>query len=309
MKQSHETLCEHLTETRINYSSSVITGTVQWLQPHPDTGTGRANSCIFIASTTNFHPVDYQWPDQPGDRGFVTFQDAKLNINDCYVAAFNPETKEFFLDTEIPIKRGEAGWIFCVAHCLASPFDKLLFNIGDEVSLQIDNAYRHSLNVAHSGCHLMSLALNRCLESYWNKPVILDAMSAPDFDRLAIEQSRISPFQSRDQYRIGKSIRKKGLNKAALLENIENLQTAVNLQLQHWLASPQEILTSQEGNSLLSRKSWQTTLDQQPVIIPCGGTHCNNLSQLETLRVVLDIDDSGNALTVTTTLSPIEAQP
>lgn len=290
MSQSHE--------TRTDYGQSTLTSTVQRIQPHPTID----NASLLVTAASCFHPADFQWPDQPGDRGEAGFHGQKVAISDCQVAAIEEQTGEFYLDTNIPVKRGESGWVFCVAHQLASPINTLSLNVGDPIILQLDTEYRASLSLVHSACHLMSLALNRSLASYWSKSVVLDAMGTPDFDRLAIERSRIEPFKSIDQYRLGKSLRKNGFNKSELLNTLSQLEITINQQLYRWLGTAESIHTTQQGDFLLSRKQWQTRLDQQIVSIPCGGTHCENLSQLTGMQVSLEITDSDNSLIATTSL-------
>jgi alanyl-tRNA synthetase len=78
------------------------------------------------------------------------------------------------------------------------------------VELTVDAEARHALSLGHSACHLVALALNRALTPYWRKETSeLDALGQPDFDRLAIQHSRVEPRGSKEQYRIGKSLRKR----------------------------------------------------------------------------------------------------
>ena len=72
---------------------------------------------------------------------------------------------------------------------------------------------------------------------YWRKEVNeQDALDQPDFDRLAIQTSRVEPMGSREQYRIGKSLRKKGVNSEALLADLAQIEEMINKQLADWLA-------------------------------------------------------------------------
>ncbi|MFD0329581.1 hypothetical protein ACFQZC_18790 [Streptacidiphilus monticola] len=65
---------------------------------------------------------------------------------------------ELFLGTDIPVRRGEEGWAWLVVHVLAEPVP-----VGAEVELRVDAGKRGALSAAHTGCHLLALALNEAL--------------------------------------------------------------------------------------------------------------------------------------------------
>ncbi|MCL6417231.1 hypothetical protein MIB92_16340 [Aestuariirhabdus sp. Z084] len=263
------------------------------------------NHCWIITQASNFHPWDYQWPDQPGDHGTLDFEQNHWHIDDCRLAATSisePADQPWFLGTDIPVKRGETGWTFCIAHRLNIPADKLSFEVGCQVTLRFDEGYRQSLNRGHSACHLMSLALNQALTSHWRKPIAQDACGNPDFDRLAISESSIEPNGSRDHYRLGKSLRKKGFDRQTFIDQLANIEDSINHQLQNWIAQGNDIKVEREPLALLARRYWHCKLDGVSISIPCGGTHCDNLSQLRGLEVRLQLDTSGDHLTVITQL-------
>jgi len=168
---------------------------------------------------------------------------------------------------------------------------------GSRVELQVDNAARHALSLGHSGCHLAALALNRTLTPYWRKEVSeLDALGQPDFDRLAIQSSRVEPCGSREQYRIGKSLRKKGVNSEALLADLVLIEEKVNQQLADWIAAGGEIRRSRAGEAIIDSRYWHCTLEGQEVTIPCGGTHVTSLAELGEVRVTLNPAEEGFTL-------------
>ncbi len=169
--------------------------------------------------------------------------------------------------------------------------------VGSRVELQVDSAARHALSLGHSGCHLGALALNRVLIPYWRKEVSeRDALGQPDFDRLAIQSSRVEPCGSREQYRIGKSLRKKGVNSEALLADLALIEEKVNQQLADWIAAGGEIRRSRAGEAIIDSRYWHSTLEGQEVTIPCGGTHVASLAELGEVKVELTQVEEGFAM-------------
>lgn len=174
------------------------------------------------------------------------------------MGAISPDG-ELFVDTAIPVKRGAEGWRFVVVHPLTGDHE---LAVGSRVELQVDSAARHALSLGHSGCHLAALALNRVLIPYWRKEVSeRDALGQPDFDRLAIQSSRVEPCGSREQYRIGKSLRKKGVNSEALLADLALIEEKVNQQLADWIAAGGEIRRSRAGEAIIDSRYWHCMLE------------------------------------------------
>ncbi|MCF7717484.1 hypothetical protein H9X98_07140 [Aeromonas jandaei] len=253
----------------------------------------RGETTLLVTDLTPFHPQSHLWPDQPGDVGHARWEGGEAAIGSCRMGAISPEG-ELFVDTDIPVKRGAEGWQFVVVHPLAGEYSLL---VGSRVELQVDSAARHALSLGHSGCHLAALALNRTLTPYWRKEVSeLDALGQPDFDRLAIQSSRVEPCGSREQYRIGKSLRKKGVNSEALLADLEVIEEKVNRQLVDWIAAGGEIRRSRAGEAIIDSRYWHCTLEGQEVTIPCGGTHVASLAELGEVRVTLNPAEEGFTL-------------
>ena len=117
----------------------------------------------------------------------------------------------------------------------------------------------HRLSAGHSGCHLASLALNAALAGAWSKERRLDGLGSPDFDGTAIESSTIFENGSRDVYRVGKSVRKKGFDPAAL-DDPAALAAAANATLASWIAAGGEIRIEREGERLTDRRYWVAEL-------------------------------------------------
>ncbi|MBL0667918.1 hypothetical protein JD488_14600 [Aeromonas jandaei] len=253
----------------------------------------RGETSLLVTDLTPFHPQSHLWPDQPGDVGHARWEGGDAAIGPCRMGAISPDG-ELFVDTDIPVKRGAEGWRFVVVHPLAGEHS---LPVGSRVKLQVDSAARHALSLGHSGCHLAALALNRILTPYWRKEVSeLDALGQPDFDRLAIQSSRVEPCGSREQYRIGKSLRKKGINNEALLADLAVIEEKVNRQLADWIAAGGEIRRSRAGEAIIDSRYWHCMLEGQEVTIPCGGTHVASLAELGEVKVTLNPAEEGFTL-------------
>ncbi|WP_421284230.1 hypothetical protein [Aeromonas veronii] len=253
----------------------------------------RGDTTLLVTDLTPFHPQSHLWPDQPGDVGHARWEGGETAIGPCRMGAISPDG-ELFIDADIPVKRGAEGWQFVVVHPLAGEHS---LPVGSRVELQVDSAARHALSLGHSGCHLGALALNRVLIPYWRKEVSeRDALGQPDFDRLAIQSSRVEPCGSREQYRIGKSLRKKGVNSEALLADLALIEEKVNQQLADWIAAGGEIRRSRAGEAIIDSRYWHSTLEGQEVTIPCGGTHVASLAELGEVKVELTQVEEGFAM-------------
>ncbi|MFM5155949.1 hypothetical protein ACEUAN_13705 [Aeromonas veronii] len=253
----------------------------------------RGDTTLLVTGLTPFHPQSHLWPDQPGDVGHARWEGGEAAIGPCRMGAISPDGK-LFVDTAIPVKRGAEGWRFVVVHPMTG--DHTLA-VGSQVELQVDSAARHALSLGHSGCHLAALALNRILIPYWRKEVSeRDALGQPDFDRLAIQSSRVEPCGSREQYRIGKSLRKKGVNSEALLADLALIEEKANQQLADWIAAGSEIRRSRAGEAIIDSRYWHCTLEGQEVTIPCGGTHVASLAELGEVKVQLTQVEEGFAM-------------
>lgn len=262
----------------------------------------RGDTTLLVTDLTPFHPQSHLWPDQPGDGGNARWEGGEAAIGPCRMGAISPDG-ELFVDTAIPVKRSAEGWSFVVVHPLTG--DHALA-VGSQVELQVDSAARHALSLGHSGCHLAALALNRVLTPYWRKEVSeRDALGQPDFDRLAIQSSRVEPCGSREQYRIGKSLRKKGVNSEALLADLALIEEKVNQQLADWIAAGGEIRRSRAGEAIIDSRYWHCMLEGQEVTIPCGGTHVASLAELGEVKVQLTQVEEGFAML--TRVTPTDA--
>ena len=125
---------------------------------------------------------------------------------------------------------------------------------------------------------------------------------AQSFEREANETSRITENGSVDTYRVGKSVRKRGFDPAAL-EDPAALAARVNEILASFSGA---ITIEREGDTLTDRRYWVAELPQGTVRIPCGGTHVESVAELGTVTVTLETEQLEGAigLTMTTTAQP-----
>jgi alanyl-tRNA synthetase len=240
-----------------------------------------------ITDATPFHPLDHTWPDQPADRGTL----AGTAVADCLTGAIGPDGV-LCIGADIPARRGDPDWTWVVVHLLAAEPPP----VGAEVALQVDEGYRSALSAAHTACHLAALALNAATAGLWRKdPPRRDSLGNPDLDGLAIERSTITPHHSLDTYRLGKSIRKKGLDSAALLADLDGIATRCNEQLASWIRTGGAVAIDTGGDeSVAARRTWTCQLPEGAARYPCGGTHLHSLSDLPvTTHVVLTATETG----------------
>src|SRR5256885_708887 len=94
---------------------------------------------------------------------------------------------------------------------------------------------RWAVVVAETPFH--PFALNEALAERWRKETRTDALGRPDFDSLAMDTSRIVEWASRDEYRIGKSLRKKGFGAEGLADDLPAIQERANATLARWVAA------------------------------------------------------------------------
>jgi alanyl-tRNA synthetase len=172
---------------------------------------------------------------------------------------------------------------------------------GAAAVVRVDPERRRALSAGHTACHLASLALNDALSGLWTKDVPLDGRGRPNFDQLAIVSSCILEGGSVDEYRIGKSLRKKGFAAADLAGLREEASAAVDRTLTAWIGSgaPVSIVRDPGALGLSDRRRWRAELPDGTVEIPCGGTHLRSLSELSGAEVQLELAETEGALALT----------
>ncbi|WP_438468809.1 alanyl-tRNA editing protein [Vibrio vulnificus] len=250
------------------------------------------HSLYVVTQHTPFHPVSHIWPDHPADRGSLIADGKEWPIIGCWVGAVECSTGQLFVDQAIPVKRDTEGWSFVVVHEIEAERGQL--SVGCKVRLSVDKEYQQSLSRGHSAGHLAYLALNKVLaQDYWRKDADRkDPHGYYDFNSYAQESSFVTPECCLDTYRLGKTLRKRGLNSADVVENIQEIESEVNVQLEHWLARGSEIFMNCHGEYLTDSRYWQCDLGEaSTAIIPCGGTHAAGLFEMKEIAVTLVLLD------------------
>lgn len=239
-----------------------------------------------VVDVTPFHPVDHTWPDQPADVGMIE----GVPVLDCLVAATpaGAGPTDWRVGADIDARRGDPEWTWAVVHVLSgSTADQAGILVGADVALAVDADRRRQLSRGHSACHVAALALNQVTASLWTKdPGRHDSLGNPDLDSMAIVESRIEPDGARDEYRIGKSIRRRGLATADLLASLPRLENEANELLAMWTAAGGAARIDTGGDArLVARRTWHADLTAGSVAIPCGGTHVAQIGELAGTRV------------------------
>lgn len=282
--------------TLVTFAAGALEGIGSVLHVAPGDGAG-----VIVVDATPFHPVDHTWPDQPGDAGTISSDDASAEITEAVMAAISDEG-EFAVGADIPVKRGAEGWTWLVGHRLAGNAPDWLVP-GLSVALSVDAARRAALSRGHTACHLASLALDLALADLWRKDPGVDALGNPDFEGRANQTSRIHEDGSVDEYRLGKSLRRAGFDTETFAATLSERQASVNAQLAAWVASgaPSSIVT--DGPTIVDRRTWVCELPDGKAEILCGGTHVASLAEFGSISVTLDLSDP-QLLVMTTTAVP-----
>ncbi|MCU0264707.1 MAG: NUDIX domain-containing protein [Actinomycetia bacterium] len=247
-----------------------------------------AGRCAVVTDRTPFHPVDHTWPDQPGDHGTL----AGRPVVDCVTGARSLVDGRLLVGADVPVKRGGRGHSFVVVHVVAGDPPA----VGEQVRLEVDEGRRRLLSAAHTGAHLAAYALNAAAAHLWRKTAPLDPMGSPDLDRLALVSSRIDVDGSTDTYRLGKSLRKRGLSAEQLADALPEVTAAANAVLARWVAGGGRVAVECDGPVLTDPRWWVCELPEGRARIPCGGTHLTDVADLATLTVRHELSADGAEL-------------
>ncbi|CAM3227522.1 hypothetical protein [Xenorhabdus nematophila] len=253
---------------------------------------------IVITDNSPFYPENYKWGDQKSDVGVIEFNNHILNIVKTYTAAVIDG--QIYIDQNIPDKLNAEDKLI-PAHYLESLNgleDK--FILGENIKLSVDAETRHKISAAHSMAHFMSLALNKAANKYWNKGYETDSLGNFNLDKAAIFKSSISELKSIDIYRFGKSIKKKGFDKSSFMENIDSTSEEINLILKNWLSIGSEIQVEYTSKNIEDLRLWKSTVENKPVVIPCGGTHIKNIEEIKDVKVEISQGESDEYIVIIT---------
>jgi len=257
---------------------------------------------VVVTQQTPFHPVSRNWPDQPGDTGIITVGPHVLTVVDCITGAVDLEHQTLLLGEGLRARRGEPGWAFVVAHVVLVPACGADALLGRDATLEVDVTRRHQLSSAHSACHLAALALNKATRDLWRKDAPRDSIGNPDFDQLAIVESRILLDGSMDRYRLGRSLRRRGFDSAALLARLDDIGSILTDQARAWLALSPRVTLSVPDGQLSTPRAWECELPDGRARVACGGTHLRQLGGIGSLSVSLGPDTDGSQVVMRTTV-------
>ncbi|OAN14298.1 metal-dependent hydrolase [Photobacterium jeanii] len=253
-----------------------------------------------VTDQTPFHPVSHIWPDHPADQGQVEIAGNLHPVVACLVGAVELATQTLYVDQAIPVKRDTEGWAFVVVHQLE---ENVLVAAGEPVTLTVDADHQQALSRGHSGGHLSSLALNKVLHhDFWRKvPSRVDELGYYDFHSYAQTESRVTPDRSTDTYRLGKTLRKRGLNSADMVAQLEAIAARINEQLELWRQSGTQVMMRIEGPALTDSRYWQCDLGEEAglIEIPCGGTHIRSLAEYARIAVRFELVSEQELVMVT----------
>ncbi|UXI00699.1 alanyl-tRNA editing protein [Photobacterium sp. TY1-4] len=260
-----------------------------------------------VTDQTPFHPVSHIWPDHPADRGTCDIAGVAYPVIGCYTGAVELASGQLFVDQAIPVKRNEPGWVFVVVHQIA---ETVTAQPGESALLQVDVTYQQALSRGHSAGHLSSLALNQVLhQDFWRKDASRkDELGHYDFHGYAQTQSRVTEDCSTDTYRLGKTLRKRGLNSADLIQQLDAVAERVNVLLETWRQGGAAVTMRCEGPALTDSRYWQCELIPGSLItIPCGGTHVRSLADYARITVSFELKEEQELVMITRTAAADEA--
>lgn len=281
--------------TVVTFPSGSLVESARVVGVHPsDTG------AVVVLDRTPFHPVDHTWPDQPGDRGSLRLDDVEVAVSEAVMAAVSDEGV-VAVGSDIPVKRGAAGWTWLVGHRVETVPSALAAGASAEAT--VDAERRAGLSRGHTACHLASLALDLAVADLWRKDPGSDALGSPDFEGRANQTSFIDEGGSVDEYRLGKSLRKAGFDTEGFAATLAEREERINTQLAAWVASAASSRIEVDGETIVDRRRWVCGLPEGTASILCGGTHVSSLAEFASIRVSLDLSDP-QLLVMTTTSVP-----
>ncbi len=250
---------------------------------------GQQQTQYIVTAETPFHPVSHIWPDHPADRGFMACNDAIEPVVDCLTGAVELATGELFIGSAIPVKRDAIGWVFVVVHQVR---EAISVATGDTVRLEVNQSYQQRLSRGHSAGHLAYLALNKTLnDHYWRKDADRkDELGHYDFNSYALGTSFVTEDCCTDTYRLGKTLRKRGLNSAEMVNNLDSIEIAINAELESWLALNSDVKVVCDGERLTNSRYWHCHLGESgKAVVPCGGTHVSSLAEYHSITVKFEL--------------------
>jgi alanyl-tRNA synthetase len=233
---------------------------------------------LVFTEVTPFHPLDPLWPDQPADRGAIHLGAQVIEVHDTVTVA-RRGIGPLMVGGAIDARRDEPGVLFLVAHVVEAEAGAHL-RPSNIVTLRVDEERRRRLNAAHTACHLLAYALNESTDALWHKLAATDSRGHRDLDAASCVSTAHDIDGSRDSYRLGKSLRKRGFDSARFLEELEPILDEVNRRLNTWIEADSPVWISADGPLLTDRRNWVCELPGGTAEMSCGGTHVRRLGEI-----------------------------
>ncbi|WP_023603706.1 metal-dependent hydrolase [Aliivibrio logei] len=252
-----------------------------------------------VVKETPFHPVSHIWPDHPEDKGTISTRSNEYPVLACHTAAIELSTGTLYTNKEIPIKRGEEGWVFVVAHLVESAVP---VSLGDSIELTVDEEHQKALSRGHSAGHVAYLALNKALHAkYWRKDADRkDELGHYNFNNYAQVTSFVTEDHCEDIYRLGKTLRKRGLNSVEMLDDLSAIEHQINQQIKEWLSLGSKVSMECDGKALTDSRYWIADFGIDGIAkLPCGGTHVASFDEYQEIKVQLQVQGEQELLMIT----------
>lgn len=254
-----------------------------------------------ILEKTPFHPIDANWPDQPADKGEIWIGEKQYHIENVVQYPIEKDTQQIIAANH-NIRRNSPKHIFIVAHEISG-----LINPENSANMQaiakVDKEYRKSISRPHSANHILDLALNKILNTYWKKTAKLDGFSNADFGKKTNEYSRITPGRSVDKYNLSK-LEPEEFVKTEFEQNISTIERLTENTINDWITRNKEnkIEITAEGDRINSLRKWTTIIDNTKIEMFCGGTHPQKIGDIGQIRIVMNYDKENQILTIETSV-------
>jgi alanyl-tRNA synthetase len=282
--------------TLVRYPSGSCREEASVLHVLPDPRPTSWQRLLVITDVTPFHPLDPLWPDQPADHGELLMGSHTYSVHDAVTVA-QRANGPFMVDNAIDARRDEPDVLYLVAHVVDAAA-QLHLDSGSHVSLVVDELRRLRLSAAHTACHLLAYALNEATHDLWKKPGPIDSRGHHDLDEAMCVHTRHDVGGSVDQYRLGKSLRKRGFDVTRFLGELPAIIEQVNYTLAKWTASDATVRIDCAGPRLTDRREWICEIPGGTAHMPCGGTHVQRLGEIESMTAVASFDSEAGILTI-----------
>jgi alanyl-tRNA synthetase len=103
---------------------------------------------------------------------------------------------------------------------------------------------------------------------------------------------------------LGKSLRKKGFDPAALLDDPDAVAARVAARVHGWIEADARVAIDADGPGLTDLRHWCCTVPQGTYRIACGGTHVTALRELGEVHVRYEQPEPGSFVAHTTVVPP-----